>query len=279
MTMRVEAKRSFKVILFTFFVLMLAAPGFSQESRFAFSLKGGYFGPISTTFNKQYLPATNEYLKQLGDYLFDLGLSGVRQNLRKLTGMTDFGGEFEFRAGPQFSIALGAEYIFKKLKTSLELSGNIQESAFDVKQHGQIQMSLLPILATVRIRVPVTGVRVYLGGGAGYYLGRAVLKEDWLWQENLIKVSEGKREIVATKNSLIAHANAGVDLALSEHFYLCGDLRVPFGTLSSFKIKKDTLDQSQVGQNLTFVNLEGQETEFKWELIGPTLTLSLKYKF
>jgi len=188
-------------------------------------------------------------------------------------------GELESRPDRSFFVALGAEYIFKNVQSELNLSGSIEEVAVEVSQQGKVGLSSLPLLLTIRINLPITTVRVYLGGGVGYYFNRAVITERWLWQENLTTVEEGSRKIVATAQNIFPHANAGVDLAVSSRFYLSGDIRVPFGTVKAFKIKSDSLDSSTVGQNLTFINAEGLETDFKWELIGPVISVSLKYKF
>lgn len=260
-------------------LLILATAAFGADPRVAFSLRGGYYVPSSTTFNKQYVPAVKDSLKQLSDYLSGLGLAGVSRNLSELSGVISFGGELEFRTGPQFFVVLGSEYMLKSVSSELKVSGTVESVAFEVSQEGKITMSSLPVLLTIRVNLPITTVRVYLGGGIGYYFNRAVIDEKWLWQENMLKISEGSRKVVATSQNIFPHANIGADLAVSARFYLSGDIRVPFGTVKAFKIKSDSLDSSAVGENLTFVNSEGQQTDFKWELIGPVVSVSLKYKF
>lgn len=259
--------------------LILAATAIGAEPRLAFSLRGSYYVPSSTTFNKEYVPAVNASLKQLSDFLAEVGLAGTSRNLAEISGTFSFGGELEFKAGPQFFVALGAEYIFKNVQSELNVSGTVDQVAIEVAQQGKVGLSSLPLLLTIRINLPITTLRVYLGGGAGYYFNRAVITERWRWLENLMKISESDRKIVATSQNIFPHANLGADLAISSRFYLSGDIRVPFGTVKAFKIKSDSLDSTTVGQNLTFINNEGQETDFKWELIGPVISVSLKYKF
>jgi hypothetical protein len=272
-----EARMKLKGVLLG--VLMLSTVVLAQDSRLSFSLRGGYYIPSSSTFNKEYVPAVNNNLSDFASYLKDLGLSGGHRDMGKMNGTVVLGGEFELKAGPQFFIVLGAEYLFKGFENNLEMTGNVEQVAVEVIHQGKVRMSSLPILATIRINLPVSAVRVYMGGGAGYYFSQVSLLEKWVWLENQVEVSSGERKIVATAQDVIPHANLGADLRLSGRFCLTGDVRIPFGTIKSFKIKSDTLDQSTVGQNLTFLNLEGQKTEFKWELTGPSLTVSLKYKF
>ncbi|MCX8159420.1 MAG: hypothetical protein N3G18_00625 [Candidatus Saccharicenans sp.] len=268
-----------KIRLLLVALVILATAAIGAEPRLAFSLRGSYYVPSSTTFNKEYVPAVNASLKQLSDFLADMGLAGTSQNLAEITGTFSFGGELEFKAGPQFFVALGAEYIFKNVKSELNVSGTVEEVAVDVAQQGKVGLSSLPLLLTIRINLPITTVRVYLGGGVGYYFNRAVITEKWRWQENLINISEGSRKVVATSQNIFPHANVGADLAVSTRLYLSGDIRVPFGTVKAFKIKSDSLDSSLVGQNLTFINADGLEKDFKWELVGPVISVSLKYKF
>ncbi|MBC7350003.1 MAG: hypothetical protein H5U05_08535 [Candidatus Aminicenantes bacterium] len=266
-----------RALLLSLMILLTASLG--AEPRVTFSLRGGYYVPSSSTFNKQYVPAVNASLKQLSDFLADLGLSGASRNLSEITGIISFGGELEIKTGPQFYVALGSEYLFKNVTNELKLAGTIEGVAVDVSQEGKIGLSSLPVLLTIRINLPITTVRVYLGGGIGYYFNRAVINEKWLWQENLIKVSEGSRKIVATSQNIFPHANLGADLAVSSRFFLSADIRVPFGTVKNFKIKSDSLDASTVGQPLTFINSEGLETNFQWELVGPNISVNLKYRF
>lgn len=272
-----EAWMKLKALIIGLLTLTIGA--FGADSRLAFSLRGLYYVPASTTFNKEYVPAVNDNLRQLSNFLSNLGLSGTSWNMAEITGIISLGGELEIRTGSQFYIALGGEYIFKKVRSDLRVEGNVQGISVDVSQEGEVSLSSIPVLLTIRIDIPVTAVRVYLGGGAGYYFNRAVINEKWLWQESLVSVSEGSRKVVATSQNIFAHANVGADLAISPRFALNADIRVPFGTVRNFKIKSDSLDSSTIGQNLTFINNEGQETDFRWELTGPSISVNLKYRF
>lgn len=55
--------KKIRALLVAFLILATAAIG--AEPRLAFSLRGSYYVPSSTTFNKEYVPAVNASLKQL----------------------------------------------------------------------------------------------------------------------------------------------------------------------------------------------------------------------
>jgi len=260
-------------------ILILSTAVLGADHRVSFSLRGGYYLPISSTYNDEYRAAVNANLSDLNSYLTELGLSGSLTELPKFKGTFIFGGEFELYGGQQFTLALGTEFLTKSFKSQLKASGDVDEVAWSVEQNGKARVSVLPILGTIRINLPVEVVRVYIGGGAGYYLGRVVIREDWTWTEEGIQAYSGNREIKATGKSFIPHANAGVDVAVSSHVFLTADLRYPFGKIKSFKIKSDSQDEAAAGQKLTFLDAGGTEKDFSWEMTGPSFQVSFKIKF
>lgn len=275
--MKAEGRMKIKTLLIVLLALTTAAVG--ADSRWTFSIKGSYYVPVSSTFNKEYVPAVNENLKQLSTFLSNSGLSGLSQNLGEITGIISAGGELEFRTGPQFYLVLGSEFVYKRLTSGLKVSGVVQTITIEVTQDGKVALSSIPAYLTFRVNIPVPNFRLYIGGGLGYYYNRAVITEKWEWKENLVKISEGSRKVVATARNIFPHANVGADLEVSSRFYLSGDIRVPIGSVKNFKIKSDSLDSSTVGQKLAFIDKDGQEKDFDWELTGPSISVSLKYKF
>lgn len=260
-------------------VLLLSVWVLAQQSPVSFSLRGGYYLPSSSTFNKDYVPVVNNNFNELNTYLTDIGLKGTVQEFKKMTGAAIFGGEFEFKASEQFSLVLGAEYSQKTFTGFLDSSGTIEEVSYEVTEESKFRMSVIPIYGTFRINLPVRVARVYIGGGAGYYLGRIKAEEQWSWVQGSETVDTGTRKTIASGQAVIPHANLGAELKLGGSVTLAMDLRFPFGAIKSFKIKSDTADSNLAGQNLTFVDDKGIEKEFKWEMTGPNLGVNLKIKF
>lgn len=260
-------------------LLAVAVLASAEESRTVFSFKIGYSVPYSSTFNKEYVPAVNDELINTAEYLQGLGLSSSYLKMHKLSGLLLLGGEFEVKASQQFWLAFGSEFWTRSLNSALDVSGKIADVSYTVQEEGKINFYVVPILATIRINLPFEIARIYIGGGAGYYFGHLVLKQHWLWQEGSDTIDTGSRDLTATGRALLPHANLGGEVKISEKISVNLDLKYPFGSIKSFKVKKDTLDSQNVGQNLIFTDLNGAEKQFKWELSGPVIAAQLKFKF
>ncbi|HRD01973.1 MAG TPA: hypothetical protein PLP57_04935 [Candidatus Saccharicenans sp.] len=261
-------------------LLVMSTLAYAQEDRqkFSFSIRGSYFIPYSKTFNKQLRPAINSDLGALDSYLKDLGLTSYLGEMSKMGGAFNFGGEFEVRASEQVGLALGADYAFRTLIASLDSGGTVGLISYGITETGKIGLSVIPITATVRINLPFSKVRAYMGGGLGYYFARYTEKESWAWMEGDETVDTGSRKTVATGDAVLPHAEVGVEYKLSSRVSLIAMVRYPFGTISSFKIKKASDDPAAVGQKLTFFDSNGVQRDFKWELSGPVLGVNLKIK-
>jgi len=260
-------------------LLALSVMVFGGDSKFSFSLKGGYYLPSSSSYNNDYVPMVNNNINELNSYLTSLGFTNTVNELKKLGGSLVLGGELEFFASDQVAIVLGAEYWWKNSSGSLDSSGTLAEVTYGVAESSRVKMSVLPILGTLRVNLPFKGLRAYLGGGAGYYLGQVVIEETWNWTEDAETVDSGTREIKSTGSAIIPHTNAGIDLNLTKNIALAVDIRYPFGAIKSFKIKRDTGDSSSVGQKFTFEVANGGEKDFKWELSGLNFGINLKIRF
>ncbi len=261
-------------------LLAMSTLAYAQEDnrKFSFSLKGSYFIPYSKTFNKQLRPAINKDLNALESYLKELGLTSYLNEMSRMSGAFNFGGELEVRASEQVGLALGADYAFRTLTTSLDSSGTVSSVSYGVTETGKIGLSVIPITATVRINLPFSKIKAYMGGGLGYYFARYTEKESWTWVEGDETVDTGSRKTVATGDAVIPHAEVGAEYKLSSRVSLLAVIRYPFGTIGSFKIKKSADDPAAVGQKLTFYDSDGVQRDFKWELSGPSLGVNLKIK-
>ncbi|MDD8020046.1 MAG: outer membrane beta-barrel protein [Acidobacteriota bacterium] len=262
-------------------LLTLSVMAYAQEEKqkFSFSIRGSYFIPLSSTFNNQLRPATNENLHALVTYLKDFGLTSFYNEMGKMNGAINIGGEFEVRATEQFSLAFGVDYAFKTLSTSVNSGGTVDSISYSVNETGEVGLSVLPITATFRINLPFSKIRAHIGGGLGYYLARYTEKESWQWIEDEESIDSGTRKTVATGNAFLPHAEAGAEYKLSRKISLAAIIRYPFGTIGSFKIKEASDDPAAVGQKLTFIDADGIQRDFKWELSGPLIGVNLKFRF
>lgn len=265
----------------TFFVLLLFLSVFltGQDRKIAFSLKGGFYTPSSSTFNNDVVPSVNNALTDFNAWLSSAGLKSSMDELDEIKGGITLGGEVEFFVSSRFSFAIGVEYWRQKPKASVEASGKIGGDSYDISSKYDIETSLIPVIATLRASLPSDNFRAYMGAGIGYYMGKVVLKESWDWKENGISFEKGEHELESSGKAIIPHLNGGFDFDLTKNISICADLRYPFGTIKSFKIEKDTSDPASVGESLKYEDANGEEKEYKWELSGFNFGISIKFKF
>ncbi len=270
-------KTKFILVLLLFFGLL--GSGRAQNSRVSLSLKAGYGMPYSSTFNKEYVPAVNTELKDMAEFLKDFGLNSSYLKIHKLRGLILFGTELEIKATQQFWLVIGSEFWLKTLNTALDASGTVDNVNYNIQDQGEIKFYVLPVLATVRINLPFEMARIYIGGGGGYYFSWLRMEHQWNWMSGSDYIDFNSRKVIATGRALLPHANIGGEVKLTENISFNLDIRYVFGNIKTFKVKKDTLDANNVGQNLIFTDSQGGTKEFRWEMSGPVIGAQLKFKF
>lgn len=264
---------------FLIFILSFSVLLIGEEKKIAISLRSGLYTPSSSTYNNEVIPPVNNSLTEFNAWLSSAGLKSNMDELDEIKGGIAFGGEIEFFVSRQFSFAIGAEYWRQTPKASIEASGTVSGDSYDISDKYQIEASLIPVLATVRISFPSNKFRAFMGAGIGYYMGKIILKEEWDWKENGISFEKGSHEIESSGKSLIPHLNGGFDFDITKNISISADLRYPLGTIKTFKIERNTSDLASIGENLKYEDVNGKEKEFKWELSGFNFGVNLKFKF
>ena len=255
----------------------LLSPCFGAEKKPTLSLKGGFYSPSSSTFNNEAVPSTNRELKDIASYLMASGFSPNYDELEKMKGNATFGGEIELFFLRRFSITLGAEYWKSTSSASLEASGHVEGSLYGANLNIDFKASLMPITCTLRMRFPYKKLRTYAGGGIGLYMGQVELQEDYNHTKDGDSVRTSEISEEARGSSMIPHVNGGFDLNITETLSLGIDVRYLFGKIKSFEIKESS-DKSRVKSQLTFVDENGLEKAFQWELDGINLGIFLRIK-
>ncbi len=263
------------IILTLLFPLLLMA----EEKKIALSLKGGFYSPSSSTYNNEVIPPVNNSLTEFNAWLSSTGLKSNLDELDEIKGGIVFGGEVEFFVSRQFSFSFGADYWKQTPKASVGASGTVGGDSYDISDKYQINFSLIPIFTTLRVSLPSEMFRAYIGAGIGYYMGKIVLKEEWDLKENGVSVEKGSHELESSGKAIIPHLNGGFDFDITKSISISADLRYPLGKIKSFRIEKDTSDPTNVGENLKYEDVNGEEKDFKWELSGFNFGVNLKFKF
>lgn len=261
---------------------LIFAPAVHADDRGPYSLgiRLGFFGPSSTTLNQEWMKARNADMTILKRTLSALNYAVSQDNLLPITDNTAFGGEFEYRFGNRMSLVIGAEYVrFKRtgsVKAYSIVDGTPVSADFLISSH----VSALPLMAGVKRTFTVIGVDAYIGAGAGYYLSRLSVETDLKFEGPIIGIPY--RELVkGSGGTFVPHVNLGIDFPVAETAILSAEVRIPFGTVNSYKIKKrEAVTFAEgTGDTMTFIDNQGLTRPFKWELTGINAGLVLKWMF
>lgn len=266
-----------KKLLFSLTILILLIPVFGEEKKLTISIKGGFYSPSSSTFNNESVPSTNHQLKDIASWLNASGLSTNYDELDEFKGAGTFGGEFELFVLRRFSFAISTEHWKRASSASLEASGDVEGYLGAANYNIDFEVSLTPVLGTLRINFPYKKLRAYVGGGAGIYIGKFKLDESYKYLKNGSTVESEKKSGVAKGYSMIPHINGGFDFNITEIISIGLDFIYPFGKIKSFKIKTGS-NINTVGDVLKFVDENGTEKIFQWELNGFNIGIFIRIK-
>lgn len=260
-------------------ILLLSSVLFgANNKKLSINLRCGYYLPSSSTYNDELVPAISANLYSLNAWLLEEGLTANLTELGKINGRILCGGELEFYPVSRFSVAVGAQIWQNNLPPgSLKGGGTIDNIPYDISEKISIKASLVPIVISLRAHFLTGKIDGYIGGGAGYYMGKLVIKEEWNYQISGDSYDSGSREIESRGNTILPHINGGIIINLTNNVGLSIDARYPLGEIKAFTIKRDTLDPTNVGEKFIFE--EGVEKQFKWELNGIDLGINLIIKF
>jgi hypothetical protein len=251
---------------------ILIVPGLSGEKKFAFALRGGFYSPSSSTFNKGSVPPTNLELEYFASILRAAGISPAIDKLDEMSWAVTLGGEIEMYLWPRISVALGAECWRSARQASVKASGGAGDvssfSAFDYQF--DVAASLIPIFATVRYHFgfPLNGLAFNVGGGAGYYQGRIRMT----WNSPYV----GSDTLESKGDVFVFHITGGCELRIFEFLSAALDLKYPLGKIKELAIMEGS---RRTEKKLTFADENGEAKVLQWELDGPNIGLFLKFRF
>lgn len=266
------------VLNFVLFVLLysiLLTSAFSFDKKFYISFRGGYYSPSSSTFNNEALPPTNRELNETAAMIYSLGVNPEYEELNTIKGAFSFGGELEAIFWKGFSFSIGIESWKDSSSGKTKFTGNIGDSFYNIAREADIVMSVSPIYLTLKYSILLQRFRFYGGTGAGYYKSKIKLSSfSKLWSN----YAATTQEIEAQENVFIPHINLGVDFNIVKFLLISIDIKYVFGSIDRFEIKKST-NAELILRELTFVDNNGIQLPFKWELTGPNIGIVLRFLF
>lgn len=266
------------VLNFVLLVLLhsvLFTSAFSFDKKFYISFRGGYYSPSSSTLNNEALPPTNLELNETAAVLYSLGVNPEYEELDTIKGAFCFGGELEAIFWKGFSFSIGIESWKDSASGSTKFTGNIGDSFFSIAREADIVMSISPIYLTLKYSISLQRFRFYGGTGAGYYKSKIKLSS---FSKSWSSYAATTQEIEARENALIPHISLGVDFNIITSLLISIDLKYVFGSIDRFEITKSTNDEL-ILKELTFVDNNGFQLPFKWELTGPNIGILLRFVF
>ena len=261
-----------KIIALALLAGILVTPGFPGEKKFAFALRGGFYSPSSSTFNKGSVPPTNLELEYFASILRAAGVSPAINKLDKMGWAMTLGGEIEVYLWPRISVALAAECWRSTRRASVEApGGGGAGSGFSgFNYQFEVTASLIPIFTTVRYHfgLPLKGLAFHVGGGAGYCLARIGMA----WNSPYV----GSDTLESKGSAFVFHLSGGCELRIFEFLSAALDIRYPLGKIKEFMIVESSRSTEK---KLAFTDENGEMQVFQWELNGPNIGLFLKFRF
>lgn len=271
---------SYKFLVFLIAGFFILTSCLQAKKRIGISIKGGFYSPLSSTLNNKYIPQINQAFVSMATGLGSFGLSTELAVIEKIGGSTTYGGEIELFFMPHFSLALSGEYWEKKaLSASVDATGNIEGSSFNTNMKYVMDVSLIPIVGTIRYNLPYKRLVGYLGFGVGYYIGKINYSWEYKIKKDEFTYYNEYWEYESLGISIIPNVNLGLEFKITNNIFIAADLKSPLGSIKSFEIKKSTLDSTEIGEELGYVDIDGNEKPMKWELTGFHIGISSKIKF
>jgi hypothetical protein len=266
----------FWVALFAF-----AARPLLGSLDFSLAVRGGSYGPASTTINDGLIAPANTFNRDLSRSLQPLGFQGSITEGPALGRTLVFGGEAEVRILGPVAVSVGIES-FKKASTS-SVSGDFllyDGSQGSLEQATTVETSLLHVFGTVKVRLEGKAYSAFLGGGAG--LVRAKVSTNISCEESVNGATTVAADPAVMKGEcvrVVPHAAAGAEWKLLRWLSLAADVQYVIGTLNRFEVKEDSLDASNIGKTFFYFDAQGNAKELAWELTGISLGAGLRVRF
>lgn len=253
---------------------LLLVSNLGRGQKVSFTLKGGLFIPTTADFSG---PLVDAYNLKLGNkvHLFEqVGFLSVEsQEMSDIGNYRTLGAEFEVAVLEKISIAIGMEYGKRSTTSSFEarITGS---DGYVYSRDYKLEISILPVYATVRYYFFRQDFDVYVGAGMIYCVetirGTSQFEELTESGEDLYWNAKG--------SAFIPHLNGGVLYKLTKWLGISLDLRYAHGKISEFEVKESD-DHEIVGQPLRLPLGESASEKFEQTFRGISASFVLRFSF
>ena len=254
--------------------MILLVSNLGRGQKVSVSLKGGLFVPTTSDFSGPLVDAFNLKLRNKADLFGKVGFLSVEsQEMADIGNYRTMGVEFELAVHEKISAAIGMEYGKGSTTSSFE-ARTIGSDSYVYSRDYKLEMSILPVYATVRYYFFRKDFDVYVGAGMGY------CSETIRGSSQFEELTESGEDLYwkAKGSAFIPHLNVGALYKFTIWLSLALDLRYAHGKISEFKVKESD-DSERVGQPLLLPIGESAAEKFEQSFRGMSALIMLRFSF
>ena len=253
--------------------ILLLVSNFGNGQSISISLKGGLFSPTTSNFSGPLVDAFNLKLGNKAGLFEQVGFLTVEsQDMPNIGNFWTAGAEIELFLQKNIAVNIGMEY-GKSSSTSI-FEARTASSSYVYSRDYKLELSVLPVYATVRYYFFRQDFDVYAGIGMGFYTvairGSSQFEELTESGEDLYWEAKGR--------ALFPHLNVGVLYKFTPWLGISLDLRYVHGKISEFEVKESD-SQELIGKPLLLPIGESASNKFEQNYKGFITLLALRFSF
>jgi hypothetical protein len=240
-----------------------------KEKRLNFDLHMGYAASSAAVPGQDLISSFNQRLEAIRN----LGFFNVNsfQTLKESPGVPFFGGGIEVSFHSRFSLNLTVDFYLSSRSGSFdaEIPTDDQQSYTYYRQYN-LRSFFLPVKASLRYRIPLNRLFVFLEGGLSYCISglksRTSYEDIWEGGEKLLWKARGQ--------ALVPFIEGGVSFRIIRHLSLVLQAGLPLSGINSFKIT-DCYEGWRIGEKLTLYDENGAAVPYSHRLRGLNIGVCL----
>ena len=254
--------------------MLLIFSNLGNGRSISISLKGGLFIPTTADFSGPLVDAFNLKLGNKVDLFEKVGFLSVgSQDMPGIGNYRTAGAEIDLAINKNITVTIGMEY-GKRSTSSFFEARTIGSDAYVYSRDYKMEISILPVYASVRYYFFKQDFNLYAGLGMGFYTvtlrGSSKFEELTESGEDLYWDADGR--------ALLPHLNVGVLYKFTRWMGIALDFRYVFGKISDFKVKKSE-NHEQIGEPLLLPIGESASDKFVQKYRGMITLLALRFSF
>ena len=261
-----------KILWIVYTLLLFSNLGNGQSVSISF--KGGFFIPTTASFSGALVDAFNLKLGNKVDLFEKVGFLSVEsEDMPDIGNYRTTGAEIELFFFEKIAVSIGMDYGKRSTSSSFEArtSGS---NGYVYSRDYKLEITILPIYATVRYYFFRQNFNAFAGIGTGFYT--AAIRGSSQFEE----YTESGEDLYwdAKGCAFIPHLNIGVLYRFTHWLGVAMDFRYVFGRIPEFEVKKSE-NPEQIGKPLLLPIGESASDKFEQKYRGLIALLALRLSF